>query len=386
MLSISISLVISNYILYKERNAYEISYKDRIIGYYDNKANAQLLCSNVVSDISLRIPDKEIKDRDFRYKKTNKTIEVNTLEEIKENILDALSIQSNLIDLSIKGISYGTIASEDEGKKVLEKIGEIYIKNSELNEDDIVSVDVKSNIEYQNIKGRKSKLDSIESIADNIVNSNMVDPIVDVSIKCNEKKVVDIDPEIQIIRQEDMYLGESREEEGSAGSKELVLESTYKNGKKIGEEVVSENIIEESKPTIIYKGNKNPINDGVAFLTHPTRGGYVTSNFGSRWGRHHNGVDIAHNTGDPVYSAFDGVVKECQYVNGYGNKITVQHEDNIETIYAHLSKFEINVGDTVKKGDLIGRVGSTGRSTGPHLHFEVRVNGVPVEPTEYIEN
>ena len=386
MRSISISLIISNYIVYKKSNSYEIYYKDEIVGYYDSKFNAQLLCSNVISDISGRVQDVEVNNRDFRYKKTNKTIEVNTIEEIKENILDALSIQSNLIDLSIKGVSYGTIASEAEGKKVLEKIGEIYVRDSNLDEKDIISVDVKTNIDYENIKGKKSKLDSIETIADNIVNSNIVDSIVDVSIKCNEKKVIDIDPEIQIIRQENMYLGESREEEGVVGSKELVLESTYKNGQKVGEEVISENIIEESKPTMIYKGSKNPINDGVTFLTHPTRGGYITSNFGTRWGRNHNGLDIAHNTGDPIYAAFDGVVRECHYENGYGNKILIEHENNIETIYGHLSKFEINVGDDVKKGDLIGRVGSTGRSTGPHLHFEVRLNGTPVDPSLYIEN
>ena len=386
MLSISISLIISNYIVYKKNNSYEISYNDKIVGYCDDKFNAQLLCSNVISDISGRVPDIDVNNKDFRYKKTDQTIEVNSLEEIKNNIVEILSLKSNLVNLSIKGESYGTIASEAEGKKVLEKIGEIYVRDSNLDEKDIISVDVKTNIDYENIKGKKSKLDSIESIADNIVKKNTSNNIVDVSIICNERRIEKIYPEIQIIRQDDMYIGESKEEEGLLGSKEVLLEVSYKNGQKIGEELISEKIIEESKPTIIYKGSKNPINDGVAFLEHPTRGGYVTSTFGPRWGRNHNGLDIAHNTGDPIYAAFDGVVKECHYENGYGNKILIQHENNIETIYGHLSKFEINVGDNVRKGDLIGRVGSTGRSTGPHLHFEVRVNGTPVNPAGYIEN
>lgn len=118
----------------------------------------------------------------------------------------------------------------------------------------------------------------------------------------------------------------------------------------------------------------------------PTRGGYVTSNFGPRWGSTHSGMDIAGEMGDPVYSALDGKVKECRYDGSYGNKILLQHEDGIETIYGHLSKFEVKVGDEIKKGQLIGRVGSTGRSTGPHLHFEVRVNGSPVDPKKYLVN
>ncbi|WP_139906091.1 M23 family metallopeptidase [Clostridium thermarum] len=115
----------------------------------------------------------------------------------------------------------------------------------------------------------------------------------------------------------------------------------------------------------------------------PSRGS-ISSNFGLRWGRMHEGIDIAANTGDPIYAAMDGKVIYSGWASGYGKMIKIQHEDNIQTIYGHCSKLRAAVGDTVKKGQLIGDVGSTGNSTGPHLHFEVIINGKPVNPYPYI--
>ena len=84
-------------------------------------------------------------------------------------------------------------------------------------------------------------------------------------------------------------------------------------------------------------------------------------------------------------AALDGKVKSTFYErNGYGNVVILEHEGGVETRYAHMSKIGVKTGDTVKKGDIVGEVGSTGRSTGPHLHFEVRVNGSPVDPQKYI--
>ena len=97
--------------------------------------------------------------------------------------------------------------------------------------------------------------------------------------------------------------------------------------------------------------------------------------------------DIAGNTGDDALVAMDGEVIYAQYNDGgYGNLIIVKHEDNMVTYYGHLSDFYVKVGDKVKKGDIIGAIGSTGFSTGPHLHFELRVDNEPVDPTELMFN
>jgi len=109
-----------------------------------------------------------------------------------------------------------------------------------------------------------------------------------------------------------------------------------------------------------------------------------TSGFGMRWGRLHAGTDFAGPIGTPIYATADGVVTEAGWASGYGRMIKIQHEFGIETRYAHLNAIRVEVGQRVSRGDRIGDMGNSGRSTGPHLHYEVRVGGEPVNPMIYI--
>gem|GEM_PF-1176727 len=116
----------------------------------------------------------------------------------------------------------------------------------------------------------------------------------------------------------------------------------------------------------------------------PVLGG-ITSPFGYRWGRQHAGVDLSLKTGDTVNAAFDGVVRMSMWYYGYGNCVVVRHHNGIETLYGHLSKRMVNVGELVNAGQIIGLGGSTGHSTGPHLHFETRFMGKPFNPQNLID-
>ena len=98
----------------------------------------------------------------------------------------------------------------------------------------------------------------------------------------------------------------------------------------------------------------------------------------------HNGIDLAAPTGTPIYATADGTVERANWFSSYGNYIQIGHGNSIETRYAHLSRIAVNDGQQVRKGDLIGFVGSTGRSTGPHLHYEVRIDGRPVDPRPFM--
>jgi murein DD-endopeptidase MepM/ murein hydrolase activator NlpD len=112
--------------------------------------------------------------------------------------------------------------------------------------------------------------------------------------------------------------------------------------------------------------------------------GPVTSGFGMRWGRMHEGIDIAAAAGTPIWAAADGAVIYAGWLGGYGNLVVVDHGNGLATAYAHTSAILVAVGQHVTRGETIALVGSTGHSTGPHLHFEVRVNGVAVDPLLYL--
>jgi murein DD-endopeptidase MepM/ murein hydrolase activator NlpD len=112
--------------------------------------------------------------------------------------------------------------------------------------------------------------------------------------------------------------------------------------------------------------------------------GPVVSGFGMRWGRMHEGIDIAASSGTPIHAAAAGTVIHAGWLGGYGNLVVVDHGDGLSTAYAHASAILVGVGQHVSQGETLSLVGSTGNSTGPHLHFEVRVNGSAVDPLAYL--
>jgi len=160
----------------------------------------------------------------------------------------------------------------------------------------------------------------------------------------------------------------------------------------------NEEIIEDERnegkadepPTTTFKSDVNSP-DGIPVLTPlPKNLAKITSPFGIRihptLGRpiKHNGVDFGSGLGADVYAASDGMVVLAQYNKTYGNYVIIKHNDGISSVYAHLDKIIVSKGYAVKKGDVIGYTGSTGRTSGPHLHYEIRIKGIPVDPKGYL--
>ena len=109
-----------------------------------------------------------------------------------------------------------------------------------------------------------------------------------------------------------------------------------------------------------------------------------TSGYGPRWGRMHRGTDFAGPIGTPIHTTADGTVTFAGWSSGYGRLIKIRHANGLETRYAHLSRIDVSVGERVKRGEQIGALGNSGRSTGPHLHYEIRRNGEALNPMNYI--
>jgi murein DD-endopeptidase MepM/ murein hydrolase activator NlpD len=130
-------------------------------------------------------------------------------------------------------------------------------------------------------------------------------------------------------------------------------------------------------------GTPTSVTPSAAGLIWPVQGP-ITSPFGPRWGGFHPGIDIGVPTGTPIHAAAAGTVIYCGWMDGYGNLVVIDHHNTLSTAYAHQSRIASSCGQNVAQGDVIGYVGCTGNCTGPHLHFEVRVDGNPVDPMLYL--
>lgn len=380
-----VALLLINLYLDSKTKAFEMYIGDAVIGYSSNKEEAKSDYSSIIDNLNRTLKDEEkVHEEQISCKRISDDVKLSTYNEIEENVLKTMSDEVTLKSFNIDNKKIGYVLDKDDMNETLSKVGAYYAKENNIDRDNIASINVKGNINLKEEKVKISNLNSSDYLADKIVKENK--NVIDVDLVVNDKQVIDIEPIVKIERTDNLMLGESKvKEDGKKGKKEQVVNVTYRNGKKIDTKVLSENIIESSKSKVVYKGTKSPIDNNFAFLSRPTRGGVVTSTFGERWGKLHKGMDIAGDIGDPVMAAFDGVVKSVFYErDGYGKVVILEHEDGLETRYAHMSEFEVKEGDKVKKGDLVGRVGNTGRSTGPHLHFELRVNGNPVNPEGYI--
>lgn len=169
----------------------------------------------------------------------------------------------------------------------------------------------------------------------------------------------------------------------------MSIDKIYTKNLQISEEqdiaTISNNIVKEVKAD--RKKEQSTIN-GVYLAVTPVNG-HITSRYGSREAirdHTHQGLDIATKTGTPIKAAADGTVTFSDEQGGYGNLIIINHGNGIQTYYGHCSKLYVKEGQKVTAGDVIAAVGSTGNSTGPHLHFEIRQNGKYVNPTNYLYN
>ena len=179
---------------------------------------------------------------------------------------------------------------------------------------------------------------------------------------------------------------------GVRGEQTNVENVYYVDGMEISREVISSQITKEPVTEEIgvgtYTAKPSSSSSSTALVGNgqfswPVNGGYISDTFGSN--RNHKGIDIAAPSGTAIYAAADGVVIYSGWDSGgYGNCIRIDHGNGYVTVYAHNSSLSVSVGQTVTRGEYIGGVGTTGDSSGNHCHFEVRCNGIPYNPANYI--
>ncbi len=178
-----------------------------------------------------------------------------------------------------------------------------------------------------------------------------------------------------------LYIGETKVlVEGQPELREITVEKYIDEDGVTHQDFSESRVIKEDVPRLIAIGTK----EKPAYIM-PVEDYVFTSAYGPRWGRAHEGIDLAVSTGTEVKAAAEGVVIQSGWNGGYGISIYVDHGNGIITRYGHLSQAYAQVGRTVKQGEVIGLSGNTGNSTGPHLHFEIRIGDVAVNPDSYVD-
>lgn len=366
--------------------AYGVYVDEDLIGYVKNKEDINSPEMQVQSCLADSYSDTYINEKIKFQKFFVKDEVIADADELKNSMLTALNPNIQCYNLKVSDKSLGIVTDKESANSIVNKVADYYIDKNGISKDEITETSIKDSIALEETKSKINQILEEEKIYESIIafNEKTKNEGLKIEIKNEEKHEEAVDPSVAIKTSTEMFKGQEKVvNEGTPGTKEVINEITRINDTKVGEKVVKTTITKEPEEKIILKGTKDPIKEDIAFLDVPSRG-TVTSGFGVRWGKQHNGIDIAANTGDPIKAALDGVVTYSEWMDGYGYLIKLNHGDDIETLYGHCSKLKSKVGDKITKGEVIAYAGSTGRSTGPHVHFEVRYKGVPKDPTKYI--
>jgi murein DD-endopeptidase MepM/ murein hydrolase activator NlpD len=410
---------------------YVIKVNNKIIGYvsrYDIYSNAIQKIKAENKDVSLKnvtaertniIPDAFI---------TSTTIQKAMTNEVKANVKEGtVAIQANNVQIAI-------VANNEDAKRVIEGVKEYYYPKIQNAKVTIKSSNILESISVKDIKVDPKSVLSVSAAIKKIVNGRgaekkyMIkdgDTIWDVAVT-NNINIEDIKAANPDINMDKIKIGQviklavnlpyvnvriiakidSKEQipydskkvtdkkirtgykkvkmHGRNGVAQIIKNVVIENGDLIDENVIVNKTLIAAKDEIVVVGGKTPLYAATGSFLKPARG-RLSSPFGRRWGKMHEGIDLAGPTGTPIEAADSGKISFVGRRSGYGLCVMINHGNGLQTLYGHTSKVFVKAGQSVAKGQRIASIGSTGRSTGPHLHFEVRKNGIPVNPLAYIK-
>ncbi len=370
------------YILDNKPNAYEVCVGDKVVAYIKEDKNTVDIIKALGEEVEKRFGSSELKSMLTFNKAQVASSFITDSSKLRSTVLKNATIEVESYVLLSNGKEIAVLGNEAEGKKVLDKLREHYSAKSGIS---VKESKIKNTITYSKKKNMLSKIQDVDEVVKAVIaaNTKAKKPVITVELVGNTETKQTISPPTTVTYSDDIPVGQSKlKSSGKEGEKLVLKELVVENDKVISSKFISEKIITTAQEKVIVQGKKSATTNNV-FLASPSRG-VVSSNFGIRWGKMHEGMDIAAPVGEPIKAVLDGTVTYAGWMSGYGYFIKMKHSGGVETAYGHCSKIEVKVGESVKKGEKIGEVGNTGNSTGPHLHFEVLVNGQPKNPAGYL--
>ena len=419
--------------------AYEYAYNGRHLGYVKEKDTVlqitDLVQGALTEDKNLDVVIDAKDDITFkRVPVIGSSITPDSSDEVLKRLTYMGDVNVKAYGIYVNGKKMGAVENKDTAAAVLQDIKDRYTSDYEVSEIEeavfIEKVEVKkSNTPLQDVVSEEAMVERLctsgekDSVHKVVVGETLADiaklysmteeellrdnegvdpkklevgstltirqhaPVL--TVKITELVTYDkvIEHEVEKQKTKDIYKGDKEtKQKGKDGLDEITARITTVNGEVIEENNLVTTVKKEPVKEVILVGTKKrPATVGSGKFAWPASGGYtLTSNFGARWGRSHEGIDLGCPTGTDVLASDGGTVTVAGYAGAYGYLVEIDHQNGMVTRYGHNSSVLVNVGDKVYKGQHIAESGSTGRSTGPHIHFEIRVNGVAQNPLNYL--
>lgn len=410
---------------------YIVKVNNKVIGCVRDKNDY----NKVLSSIGKTDGSTAIKN--ISYKKTlNTEAKLLNCTDAEKSIRQDLNLKMPAVILYADGVQLAKLSDGDDVTKFIQKLKQYYYPQIDNGTYKVISSKIKETLKYESAMVKPEEVQDVDAAVANIVKGRgeereytiqKGDTLWDIALK-EDVDVTDIqsaNPKLdvnkikpgQVIKLSETVpyvnvelVADIKSNESIPYSTSSVIDKTMAKGKTkieqqgrngissiektvtiLNDDIVSENVTKSTVVTpavnrIIASGSKVNVSLYAAtgrFML-PSRG-MISSPFGRRWGKMHEGVDIAAPRGTTIVAADSGKVAYAGWRNGYGLCVMINHGHGLQTLYGHASKLYVKVGQSVKKGQKIAAVGSTGHSTGPHCHFEVRKNGSPVNPLKYVK-
>lgn len=245
----------------------------------------------------------------------------------------------------------------------------------------ITSIDIEENVSGTSGQADPEAVSTPEEAAALLLEAG------DITVTVEKQQRVEESVKFETVEKEDggLYTGNKEVgQEGKEGVKHVTYTITEQDGEQQAREATEETMTAEPVEKVILNGTKELPSVGTGEFVWPAQGGYISSKKGPRWGSEHKGIDIAQPDGFDILASDHGVVKAAGTDGSFGKRVIIDHNNGFETIYAHLDSIDVKVGDKVPQGSKLGIMGTTGRSTGIHLHFEISENGDTKDPLDYV--
>lgn len=425
-----ILIAICTYNIYQVKaSSYLIKVNNKSIGYVKKLSDVKSMLDSIKST------EGEEAIKSINYSKTLEPVKsFLPANEAEKAVRYELGLKIHAVAIFANDVEVAKVYDKNTAEKILQRVKEYYYPKLSNGTFQILSSNIKEQITYKDVLAESQEILNADDAVKKIVNGRGLektytvkkgDTIWDIAIKNNmmleeleaanpniNLDKIDIGQEIKLAVNQP-YLNveivakiKDREEipfdtkevedknlskgarkvktEGKNGIADLEKVVTFLNSDTLDEDVVKSTIIQQAVDEVVAVGSKVSTYVATGRFIMPSRG-YISSKFGYRWGRVHEGIDIAASRGTPIVASDSGKVTFAGWRSGYGYCVMINHGNGYQTLYGHASKLYAKVGQYVKKGQKIASVGSTGRSTGPHVHFEVRINGVCKNPLKYIK-